>query len=102
MTPPFLLTFEIYNMNVHTCLVDCGASFNLIPYAMCNKINEEPQKNNTQIIQLERTRVKVTGELKGVVIRLSSNLNIFQIIDIVVVGIHKAYELLLIEVGHLN
>ena len=25
-TPPFLLTFEIFNRNVHNCLVDSGAS----------------------------------------------------------------------------
>ena len=25
-TPPFLLTFEIFNHNVHNCLVDSGAS----------------------------------------------------------------------------
>ena len=27
--PPFLLTFEIFNHNVHNCLVDSGASINV-------------------------------------------------------------------------
>ena len=29
--PPFLLTFEIFNHNVHNCLVDSGASVNVMP-----------------------------------------------------------------------
>ena len=32
MTPPFLLTFEIFNLNVHNLLVDFGASYRIIPY----------------------------------------------------------------------
>ena len=31
-TPPFLLTFEIFNRNVHNCLFDLGASSNVMPY----------------------------------------------------------------------
>jgi len=29
--PPFLPTFEIFNTNVHNCMVDSSASSNLIP-----------------------------------------------------------------------
>jgi hypothetical protein len=37
-TPPFLLTFEIFNRNVHNCLVDLGASSNVMPYSVCKNI----------------------------------------------------------------
>ena len=30
-TPPFLLTYEIFNKNLHNCLVDYGASSNILP-----------------------------------------------------------------------
>ena len=33
-TPPFLLTFEIFNRNVHNYLVDSGASSNVMPYSI--------------------------------------------------------------------
>ena len=52
MTPPFLLTFDMFDMNVHNCVVDLGASYNVMPYIVCKKINVEPQNTNTQIIQL--------------------------------------------------
>ena len=35
--PPFLLTFEIFNHNVHNCLVDSGASVNVMPISVCKK-----------------------------------------------------------------
>jgi hypothetical protein len=41
-TPPFVLTFEIFNRNVHNCLVDSGASSNVMPYLVYKKLNVEP------------------------------------------------------------
>ena len=41
-TLPFLLTFEIFKLNVHNCLVDFGASSNVMPYSICKKLNAEP------------------------------------------------------------
>ena len=41
-TPPFLLTYEIFNKNVHNCLVDSGASSNILPKSICTKLNVQP------------------------------------------------------------
>ena len=49
-TPQFLLIFEIFNQNVHNCLVDLGASLNMMPYLVYKKLNDEPQKYKTQVI----------------------------------------------------
>jgi hypothetical protein len=93
--PPFLVTYEIFNFNVHNCLADSGASSNIMPYAVCQKINVVPQLTKTRIIQLDRTYVKVKGELKYVLIRLASDPRVHQVIDIVVVDIPESYGLLL-------
>jgi hypothetical protein len=94
-TPPFLLTFEIYNRNAHNCLVDSGASSNEIPFSVCKKLNIEPKNTNTHIVQLDRSNVKVLRELKDVLIRLSYNPKVHQLIDIVIVDILESYGLLL-------
>ena len=60
-TPPFLLTFEIFNRNVHNCLVESGDSSNVMPYSVWKKINDEPQICKTKIIQLDISNVKVMG-----------------------------------------
>jgi hypothetical protein len=93
--PPFLLTFEIFNRNVHNCMVDSGASSNVMPLSVCQKINAEVQPSSLKIIQLDRTNVKVIGELKNVLVRLSSNPKVHQIIDIIVVDIPEVYGLFL-------
>jgi hypothetical protein len=93
--PPFLLTFKIFNKNVHNCMVDYGASSNVIPWSICQKINAEVQPSNLKIIQLDRTSVKVISELKNVLIRLSSNPKIHQIIDIIFIDIPEVYGLFL-------
>ena len=48
--PPFLLTFEIFNRNVHNCMVDSGASSNVMPWSVCQKINDEVQPSSLKII----------------------------------------------------
>ena len=41
-TPMFLLTFEICNRKVHNCMIDSGASKNVMPYSVCKKLNAGP------------------------------------------------------------
>jgi hypothetical protein len=91
--PPFLLTFEIFNRNVHNCMVDSGASSNFMPLSLCQKINAEVKPSNLNIIQLDRTNVKVIGEIKNVLIRLSSNPKVHQVIDIIFFDITIVYGL---------
>ena len=38
-TPPFLLTLEMLNYNVHNYLVDSGSAVNVMPLEVCKNIN---------------------------------------------------------------
>ena len=76
-------------------MVDFGASSNVMPYSVCQKLNVDPKKNNNQIVQLDHGKVKVLGEMKNVLIRLSVDSWVHQTIDILVVDIPEAYSLLL-------
>jgi len=94
-TPPFLLTYEIYNKNLHNFLIDSGASSNIIPTSVCSKLNIEPQKSAVHIVQLDRTKVQVVGEINSVTIRLASDPRIVQRIDILIANIPEFYGLIL-------
>eukprot|EP00253_Pinus_taeda_P003804 PITA_03804 len=94
-TPPFLLTFEIFNKNLHNCLVDLGASSNILSRTVCEKLNVQPQKSVVRIVELDRSQVKFVGELNQLTIRLSSNPKFFQVIDILVANILEFYGLIL-------
>ena len=72
MTPPFLITFEILNMNVQNCLVDSSASSTVMPYVVAKRLHAIPEKTRTRIMQLDKTNVKVIGELKDVLIRIAA------------------------------
>jgi hypothetical protein len=85
--PPFLVTYDIFNVYVHNCLADSGASSNIMPYSGFQRINVDPQFTATRIIQLDSSDVKVKGELKYVMIRVASDPRVHQVIDIVVVDI---------------
>lgn len=41
LCPPLLLSFEIFNSNFHNCLVDFGASVNVIPLSIARRINTQ-------------------------------------------------------------
>ena len=94
-TPLFLLTFEIFNRNVHNCMVDSRASSNVMPLSVCKRLNGKYVPSNSQITQLDRTNVKVVGEMKDVLVRIACNPSVDQIIDIVVADIPDAYGLFL-------
>ena len=97
-TLDFLLSFEIFNHNVHNCLVDYGASSNVIPLSICKNINGQPTPSPCRIIQLERSVVKVIGEMKDVLIWLYADSRVCQFIDIMEVDIPEAYGLVLSRV----
>ena len=93
--PPFLLTFEIFNHNVHNFLVDSRASVNVMSLSVCKRINGQPKPSTWRVFQLDRTNVKVIGEMEDVLVCLSSNDKVCQFIDIVVADIPEAYGLVL-------
>lgn len=79
-TKPFLQNFKNFNKNVHNCLVNFSASCNKMPYSICQKLNIIPHESTTQIIQLDISKVIVLGEINEVLIRLSCQPKVFQIL----------------------
>ena len=94
-TSTFLLTFEIFNFNVHNYLVDSGASVNVMSLSVFKQINGQPKTTIGQVVQLDRIVFKVVGEMEDVLIHLSAGERVCQYIDIVVVDIPDAYGLVL-------
>jgi hypothetical protein len=64
---------------------------NVMPLSVWHKINVEVKPSNIKSINLDRTNVKVVGELRDVFIRLSSNPKVHQVIDIIVDNIPNVY-----------
>ena len=80
---------------MHNFLVDLGESLNVMSLLVYRKINGKPKPSTWRVVQLDRTNVKVIGEMEDVLIRLSSNEKVCQFIDIVVADMPEAYGLVL-------
>jgi hypothetical protein len=68
-------------------------------YSVYQRINVVPQLTTTRIIKLDRSNVKVKGELKDFFIRSSFDT---RVIDIFVVDIPESYGFFLVGIGQLN
>ena len=68
-----------------------------MPLSICKKINGQPTTSSYGIIQLDSFDVKVIGEMKDVLIRLSADPRVCQFIYILVVDIPEDYGLILIR-----
>jgi len=79
---------------VHNFLVDLEASSNAMPLLVFQSLYVKSTKCTTHVIQLERSEVKVIGELKDLLLQVASNPKVHQIIDISVVDTLEAYILL--------
>lgn len=77
-TPPFLLILEIFNFNVHNCLIESGTSTNVIPWSICKKLNIQLENIDAKIIELDGSQVPTVGELNNVITWLSSSSQVHQ------------------------
>ena len=75
--PPFLLTFDIFNRNVHNCMIDSGASSNVIALSVFKRLNVTWEPFPIQNFQFKRYKVKVVGRLRNVLLRLSTDPKVF-------------------------
>jgi len=66
--PPFVLSFEIFNYNVHNYLVDSIMAANIMPLSISKNIDAQWSKTFAQIIQLDQTSIPAIGELQDVII----------------------------------
>jgi len=48
--PHLLLTFEIFNMNLHNFLIESSVSSNAMAYSVCKKLNANTTKISKHII----------------------------------------------------
>ena len=76
---------------MHNYILDSGASSKVMPLSVCKKINATWETYPIQIVQLDRSKVKVVGILRNVLLRLSVDPEIHQTIVIVVVDIPETY-----------
>jgi hypothetical protein len=46
----FLVTFYIFNRNLHNCMIDYDSSSNIMPFKVCEKLKVKFEQSEIQII----------------------------------------------------
>lgn len=93
--PPFFLTIIVFSKNLYNYLVISGASANVMPLGVCTKLGISPAKSDKRVVQLDKSEVKVVSELLNVHMQIVSKPRVQHFMDIQVVNIPNAYNMLL-------
>ena len=92
---PFLVFVRIFGKMLHNCLIDSGATSNVMPLDMCRRFGLIPLQTKKKVTQLDKIEVLVMGELNNIHMQLASDPRVQSCIDISVVDIPEGYGMLL-------
>lgn len=94
-SPPFYTSLSIHDKVFHNCLMDLGASHNLMPKSVMDELRLEITKTYHDLYSLDSRKVNCLGFIKDMVV------NLFQfpmksiLMDIVVVDVPPKFGMLL-------
>ena len=93
--PPFYISLNIHDTILHNCLLDSGASHNLMSKAVMEEIGLEITNTYDDLFYFESKRVKFFGIIKDLAVTLTSTSMKTMVMDVVVVDIPPKFGCLL-------
>jgi ribonuclease HI len=93
--PPFYISLNIHEKTLHNCLLDFGASQNLMPKAVMDELGLEITKPYHDLFSFDSQKVKCLGMIKDLVVSLTQASMKTMVMDIVVADIPPKFGCLL-------
>ena len=94
-TPYFYVTLGIHDIVLHNCLLDSGASHNLMPKLVMEKLNLDVTKPYHDLYSFDSKRVQCLGLIKYFVVNLTHLPMKSVVMDVVVANIPPKFHMLL-------
>jgi hypothetical protein len=94
-SPPFYTSLNIHDKVLHNCLMDSGASHNLMPKIVMEELGLEVTKAYHDLYSFDSRRVKCLGVIKDLVVSLFHLPMKSVVMDIVVVDVPPKFGMLL-------
>jgi ribonuclease HI len=94
-SPPFYTSLNIHDKVLHNCLMDLGASHNLMPKAVMEEIGLEVTRAYHDLYSFDSRRVQCLGVIKDLVVSLFQLPMKSMVMDIVVVDVPPKFGMLL-------
>jgi ribonuclease HI len=93
--PPFYISLNIHDKILHNCLLDSGASHNLMPKAVMDELGLDVTKPYHDLFSFDSRKVRCLGLIKYLVINLAQLPMRNMVMDVVVADIPPKFGLLL-------
>ena len=93
--PPFYVTFEIHDQNLHNAMFDIGASHNLMPKEIMDVLGLDITRQYKDLYSFDSRRVRCLGLIKDLVVSLHQIPEKSVVMDIVVVDVPAKFSMLL-------
>ena len=97
--PPFYVSLNIHDYILHNAMLDSGASHNLMPKVVMERLGLEITKPYKDMYSFNSIRVKFLGLIKDLCVNLAQNPTKGLVMDIVVADILPKYGMLLSRSG---
>jgi ribonuclease HI len=94
-SPPFYTSLNIHDKVLHNCLLDSGASHNLMPKTVMDELGLEITKAYHDLYSFDSRKVKCLGVIKDLVVTLFQFPMKSVVMDIVVVDVPPKFGMLL-------
>jgi hypothetical protein len=94
-SPPFYTSLNIHDKVLHNCLMDSGASHNLMPKSVMDELGLEITKTYHDLYSFDSRKVKCLGVIKDMVVTLFQFPMKSILMDIVVVDVPPKFGMLL-------
>jgi hypothetical protein len=92
---PFYLSLLMNDYILHNCMLDSGASSNVMTKKLMEQLNLRISRPYHNICAMDRKKIKVHGLIKGLQVHSASFLDIMIEMDIVVIDVPDAWGMLL-------
>jgi hypothetical protein len=94
-SPPFYTSLNIHDKVLHNCLMDSGASHNLMPKAVMEELGLEVTRAYHDLYYFDSRRVQCLGVIKDLVVSLFQLPMKSMVMDIVVANVPPKFGMLL-------
>jgi hypothetical protein len=92
---PFYITLNVHDRLLHNCMLDSGASHNVMPKAIMDRLGLEITRPYGDLYSFDSRRVKCLGMIKDLVVTLAQVPVKSVLMDVVIADIPPKYGLLL-------
>jgi hypothetical protein len=94
-SPPFYISLNVHDKILHNCLMDSGASHNVMPKVVMDELGLDITKPYHDLYSFDSRKVKCLGVMKDVVVTLSQLPMKSVVLDVIVADIPPKFGMLL-------